>query len=212
MFGLSTETRVVDLAFRMLATLQGNILNAAEIGKSIGRSNTTILKILDYFESSFMIRKLPPWYVNNGKRLIKRPKLYIRDSGILHNLLQINSEEALLRHYQSGNSWEGFVIEQIAANLQFGYALSFYRTAQGAEVDVVVSRGIEVVLVIEIKRSDKPTFSKGNRVATEDLGNPPFLFVTPSAEDFQMEKNAWVCSVKTLDASLKKFGVEKIVW
>lgn len=212
LFGLSTETRVVDLAFRMLATLQGNILNAAEIGKSIGRSNTTILKILDYFESSFMIRKLPPWYVNNGKRLIKRPKLYIRDSGILHNLLQINSEEALLRHYQSGNSWEGFVIEQIAANLQFGYALSFYRTAQGAEVDVVVSRGIEVVLVIEIKRSDKPTFSKGNRVATEDLGNPPFLFVTPSAEDFQMEKNAWVCSVKTLDASLKKFGVEKIVW
>lgn len=212
LFGLGTETRVVDLTFRMLASLHGNILNATDIGDSIGRSNSTILKILDYFESSFMIRKLPPWYVNNGKRLVKRPKVYIRDSGILHNLLLINSEEMLLRHYLSGNSWEGFVIEQIASQLQFGFQLSFYRTAQGAEIDVVVSRGMDAILAIEIKRSNKPTFSKGNRIALEDLGKPPVLFVTPSAEDYQMEKQTWVCSLKTLNQHLKFLGVEKMAY
>jgi predicted AAA+ superfamily ATPase len=210
-FGLATETRIVDMTLRMLASLQGNILSASDIANSLGRSNTTILKIFDFFESSFMIRKLPPWYVNNGKRLVKRPKLYIRDSGILHNLLLINSEEALLRHYLCGNSWEGFVIEQIAANLRFGFSLSFYRTSQGAEIDVVVSKGFQVILAIEIKLSNRPSLSKGNRIALEDLGNPPLLFVTHSAEDYQLEKTIWACSVKTIDENLKRFGVEKSV-
>jgi len=210
-FGLATETRIVDMTLRMLASLQGNILSASDIANSLGRSNTTILKIFDFFESSFMIRKLPPWYVNNGKRLVKRPKLYIRDSGILHNLLLINSEDALLRHYLCGNSWEGFVIEQIAANLRFGFSLSFYRTSQGAEIDVVVSKGFQVILAIEIKLSNRPSLSKGNRIALEDLGNPTLLFVTHSAEDYQLEKTIWACSVKTLDENLKRFGVEKSV-
>jgi len=210
-FGLATETRIIDMTLRMLASLHGNILSASDIANSLGRSNTTILKIFDFFESSFMLRKLPPWYVNNGKRLVKRPKVYIRDSGILHNLLLINSEDALLRHYLCGNSWEGFVIEQITANLRFGFLLSFYRTLQGAEIDVVVSKGVQVILAIEIKLSNKPNLSKGNRIALEDLGNPPLLFVSHSAEDYQMEKNIWVCSIQTLTQNLKRFGVEKLV-
>jgi predicted AAA+ superfamily ATPase len=201
-YGLSTETKVTELVLRMLAGQHGQILNTAEIAKSIGKSNTLVIKVLDFLENSFMIRKLSPWYVNHGKRLIKRPKFYIRNPGLLHNLLFIRNEEALLHHYLKGSSWEGFVIEQIEPLLPVGYGLYFYRTSHGNELDLVVARGIEIVLAIEIKMSGNPTLSRSNRLALEDLNNPPLLIVVPGNEILPISPEVTVCGLGQIEKQI----------
>lgn len=201
-YGLSTETKVTELVLRMLAGQHGQILNTAEIAKSIGKSNTLVIKVLDFLEHSFMIRKLSPWYVNHGKRLTKRPKFYIRNPGLLHNLLFIRNEEALLHHYLKGSSWEGFVIEQIEPLLPVGYGLYFYRTSHGNELDLVVARGIEIVLAIEIKMSGNPTLSRSNRLALEDLNNPPLLIVVPGNEILPISPEVTVCGLGQIEKQI----------
>lgn len=201
-YGLSTETKVTELVLRMLAGQHGQILNTAEIAKSIGKSNTLVIKVLDFLENSFMIRKLSPWYVNHGKRLTKRPKFYIRNPGLLHNLLFIRNEEALLHHYLKGSSWEGFVIEQIEPLLPVGYGLYFYRTSHGNELDLVVARGIEIVLAIEIKMSGNPTLSRSNRLALEDLNNPPLLIVVPGNEILPISPEVTVCGLGQIEKQI----------
>jgi len=201
-YGLSTETKVTELVLRMLAGQHGQILNTAEIAKSIGKSNTLVIKVLNFLENSFMIRKLSPWYVNHGKRLTKRPKFYIRNPGLLHNLLFIRNEEALLHHYLKGSSWEGFVIEQIEPLLPAGYGLYFYRTSHGNELDLVVARGIEIVLAIEIKMSGNPTLSRSNRLALEDLNNPPLLIVVPGNEILPISPEVTVCGLGQIEKQI----------
>jgi predicted AAA+ superfamily ATPase len=201
-YGLSTETRVTELVLRMLAGQHGQILNTAEIAKSIGKSNTLVIKVLDFLENSFMIRKLSPWYVNHGKRLTKRPKFYIRNPGLLHHLLFIRNEEALLHHYLKGSSWEGFVIEQIEPLLPGGYGLYFYRTSHGNELDLVVARGIEIVLAVEIKMSGNPTLSRSNRLALEDLNNPPLLIVVPGNEILPISPEVTVCGLGQIEKQI----------
>jgi len=203
-YGLSTETKVTELVLRMLAGQHGQILNTAEIAKSIGKSNTLVIKVLDFLENSFMIRKLSPWYVNHGKRLTKRPKFYIRNPGLLHNLLFIRNEEALWHHYLKGSSWEGFVIEQIETLLPVGYGLYFYRTSHGNELDLVVARGIEIVLAIEIKMSGNPTLSRSNRLALEDLNNPPLLIVVPGNEILPISPEVTVCGLGQIEKQIAR--------
>lgn len=201
-YGLGTETKVTELVLRMLAGQHGQILNTAEIAKSIGKSNTLVIKVLDFLENSFMIRKLSPWYVNHGKRLTKRPKFYIRNPGLLHNLLFIRNEEALLHHYLKGSSWEGFVIEQIEPLLPVGYGLYFYRTSHGNELDLVIARGIEIVLAIEIKMSGNPSLSRSNRLALEDLNNPPLLIVVPGNEILPISPEVTVCGLGQIEKQI----------
>ncbi len=204
-YGLSTETRVTELVLRMLAGQHGQILNTAEIAKSIGKSNTVVIKVMDFLENSFMVRKLSPWYVNHGKRLTKRPKFFIRNPGLLHNLLFIRNEESLLHHYLKGSSWEGFVIEQIEPLLPVGYGLYFYRTSHGNELDLVVARGIEIVLAIEIKMSSNPALSRSNRLALEDLKNPPLFIVVPGDEFLQISPQVTVCGLGQVGNHIGEF-------
>ncbi len=152
---------------QMAAHLHGQVLNVSQLVKSHEFTRASINHYLDLFEQTFIIRRLPPFLVNVGKRIIKRPKLYIRDSGLLHQLHGIDDDDALRGHPMRGVSWEGFVIEQIIAYLP-DWVPYFFRTSNGAELDLVMVRG-KRRLAFEIKVSTAPTVSKGFYFAKEDV-------------------------------------------
>jgi predicted AAA+ superfamily ATPase len=151
----------------MLANSQGQIWNAAPIASSLGISEPTVRKYLDIFTGLFLIRQLQPWHVNIKKRQVKSPKIYIRDTGILHSFLGLKSEAEILRHPACGASWEGFVIEQLVRFLELEHVF-FWATHQGAEIDLVFSKGGKI-FGIEIKRADAPTLTPSMRIALDDL-------------------------------------------
>lgn len=130
----------------MLAHQHGGLFNASDLGRSLGVSYHTIASYLDLIEGHFLIRRLSPYFANIKKRIVKSPKVYIRDSGVLHYLLGISSERSLLESPKRGSSWEGFMIEQIIAREMLqstGSLFYFYRTHAGAEIDLIIDRGTE---------------------------------------------------------------------
>jgi len=145
-FGLQTTPPEMRRFMGMLAHVHGNLLNASELGRSLGVTYHTVNRHLDILEGHYLVRRLQPWYANLGKRLVKAPKLYLRDSGVLHYLLGVRTERDLLQSPRRGASWEGLLVEQVIALEQLARAGSqfwFYRTRAGAEVDLVVDRGEE---------------------------------------------------------------------
>jgi len=158
----------------LCAHLHGQILNASNMGNALGVTHPTIKRYFDLLEQTFLTRSLPPFEANVKKRLIKSPKIYIRDSGIMHRLSQIQDFNALLGHPAFGASWEGFVIENIIAefpDLQY----AFYRTSSGNEVDLVIETAHRKI-VVECKASTAPQLSKGNWAAINDI-RPDKTFV-----------------------------------
>lgn len=145
-YGLKTSSQEMRRFLGMLAHVHGGLLNASELGRSLGVTYHTIGSHLDILEGHYLIRRLQPWHANLGKRLIKTPKLYIRDSGVLHYLLGIRTARDLLQSPKRGASWEGLMIEQIIAlerMARTGSQFWFYRTRAGAEIDLIVERGEE---------------------------------------------------------------------
>ncbi len=205
LLGLDASPALSRRMLMMIASIQGGQLNQAMLANSLAIRANLVSKYLDFLEHSFLIRRIQPYFTNIGKRLTKSPKIYIRDSGILHHLLSINNIQMLLGHIVAGGSWEGYVIEQIYSILSFHELPFYYRTADGAELDLVIEQQLKITLAIEIKLSNAPTLSKGNTVALNDLGNPPLLVVTPSADDYQMREGVFVCSVHTLEKNIQKF-------
>lgn len=205
--GLSAAPSLVRRLLTMLASQQGGLLNYSNLANSLGLAVTTVQRYVDFLEQAFLIRRLEPYFVNVGKRLTKAPKAYVRDSGMVHHLLRLYDEDALLSHPVVGGSWEGYVIQQVVAVLGTGTRAFFYRTQQGSELDLVLEQGGQIVLALEIKLTNQPTLSKGNTVALQDLGNPPLLVVTPSAPDDELRPGVHLCSVATLPNLLKQFGV-----
>jgi predicted AAA+ superfamily ATPase len=190
LLGLSVSPNTLRNLLRMIAHVHGNILNYADFSRSLGIDNTTVKRYIDYFEQSFLIRRLQPYYMNISKRLIKSPKIYLRDSGLFHAVVGIENREDLEGFIGKGNSWEGFVIQQIIAQLNPGVSPYFYRTHDGAELDLVLVKGIRPVLGIEIKYSNAPKINKGNTVSANDLGQIPILCITPSVqEDYQVAED-----------------------
>ena len=168
LLGLQTDVQIMDRFWRMLATIQGNLLNAENLGRSLDISRPTVMRYLDFLEGAFMLRVLKPWFTNTNKRLVKSPKVYIRDCGLLHSLLGLTNYEALLNHVQLGASWESFVIEQIAGNIKEDVQVYFYRTQHGAECDLLLERNGKILAAIEIKHGSSPKVSKGFRISMED--------------------------------------------
>ena len=148
-----------------------------------------------------MVRRLEPYYINIGKRLTKSPKVYVRDSGLLHSLLGIQDVNDLLGHPSTGASWEGFVIEQIAAHLPAGATLSFYRTIAGAEMDAVVELG-QTRIGFEVKFSSAPTVTKGFWQARQDLNLAATYVVAPVQEGWPMQDSVSVISLADIPAKL----------
>jgi predicted AAA+ superfamily ATPase len=150
-----------------------------------------------------MVRRLEPYFINLGKRLVKSPKIYVRDSGLLHNLLGIREVNDLLGHPSTGASWEGFVIEQIAAHLPEGASMSFFRTAAGAELDVVVEIGLKKI-GFEVKFSSAPKVTKGFWQACEDVGVDKAYIVAPVETGWTVQKNVEVIGVMDIPHYLKQ--------
>jgi uncharacterized protein len=195
--GINVEPELMRRFWRMVSHLHGQLFNASGIASSLGVSAPTVARYLDHLTQSLMLRRLEPFHVNLGKRLVKSPKIYVRDSGLLHYLLGIQSVNDLLGHPSTGASWEGFCVEQICAQLPVGATASFYRTAAGAELDVVVEHGSRKI-GFEIKFSAAPKPTKGFWQACEDVGIARAYIVAPVREGWTMAENVEVVSPSSL--------------
>ena len=181
----------------MVAHLHGQLFNASAIANSLGLSAPTITRYLDHLCASLMLRRLEPYHANLGKRLVKSPKVYVRDSGLLHHLLNIREVDDLLGHPSTGASWEGFVVEQVCSRVDPSSQVSFYRTAAGAELDLVIETGSRKI-GIEIKFSSAPKVTKGFWQACEDVGVDRTYVVAPVREGWTMAANVEVVSPSEL--------------
>jgi uncharacterized protein len=191
--GINVEPELMRRFWRMVAHLHGQLFNASSIAASLGVSSPTVTRYLDHLVQSLMLRRLEPLHANLGKRLVKSPKIYVRDSGLLHYLLGMRQVNDLMGHPSTGASWEGFCVEQICNHVPAGASVSFYRTAAGAELDVVVETGRQT-LGFEIKFSSAPKVTKGFWQACEDLGVRQAFVVAPVQEGWAMGREARVIS------------------
>ncbi|MBN9462628.1 MAG: ATP-binding protein [Burkholderiales bacterium] len=204
--GIGVSADTLHRFWRMLAHLQGQLFNASQIGLSLGgASHSTAARYLDILVDTMLVRRLEPHLPNVGKRLVKSPKTYVRDSGLLHALLNIASLSDLQGHPIVGASWEGFVVEQVAAHLPEGAQLGFYRTAAGAEMDIVVQAG-QRCLGIEVKFSSAPTVSKGFWRARDDLRPLRTVVVAPVERRFPLKDGVDVVPVSALAELLDELG------
>jgi uncharacterized protein len=154
----------------MLAHLHGQLWNASQLARSLGIGTTTAGRYLDVMQQTLLVKRLSPYYVNLGKRLTKSPKVYLADSGLLHALLNVESKLDLLAHPVAGTSWEGFVLQQLDAVLPVNWEISFWRTAAGAEIDLLILRNNKPFIAIECKvNATNPRPSRGYYQACDDL-------------------------------------------
>ena len=184
-FGFNLSSVTMRRFWTMLAHSHGQTLNMSKLGASLGVSHTTIRKYIDILEATFMIRTLLPFERNVKKRMVKSPKIYIRDSGLLHALLEIETMEELFGHPGFGSSWEGFALETIVNALP-DWKRSFYRTSSGEEIDLVLQRKGETV-AIEFKASTAPTLSRGVYNTLDVIKADQCLVVTPIDEPYQKD-------------------------
>jgi hypothetical protein len=172
----------------MLAANNGGIWNAEVYARSLGVSAPTIKRYLDFLEAAFLIRQLPAWYVNANKRLVKSPKIYLRDSGLLHVINRVSAATELPLNIGVGASWEGYVIEQIFQLKPDHIDLYFYRTHHGAECDILLVNGIKPVLALEVKYSSIPVLSKGFYAVMDDLNLDKGWVIVPRGSSFKINE------------------------
>jgi uncharacterized protein len=182
LFGPRLPAETLRRLWTMLAHLQGSLLKAADLARNLGIDARTVNRYLDLLVDLLLVRRLPPWHVNIGKRLVRSPKVYVRDSGLVHALLGIANADALLGHPVVGTSFEGFVIENVAAACGPEVGCYFYRTVGGAEIDLVLAWPAGELWAIEIKRSLAPRPERGFYVACEDLAPTKRFVVYPGHE------------------------------
>ena len=200
--GIAVEPALMRRFWRMVAHLHGQLFNASSIAASLGVTSTTTTRYLDHLCDTLMVRRLEPCYINIGKRLVKSSKVYVRDSGLLHSLMGVREVNDLLGHPSTGASWEGFVVEQIANHLPSGATLSFYRTAAGAELDVVVELG-QKRIGFEVKFSTAPKLGKGFWQACADLQLDVSYVVAPVTEGWPLKDGVSVIGVMDIPSKLE---------
>jgi len=194
--GLNASPHTIRNLWTMMAHLNGQPFNATTLGNSLGVSTPTVKRYVDFLEEAFLLKSLHPFSWNMSKRLVKSPKVYLTDTGILHHLAGIPDFVSLSGNPMIGSSWESFVFNQVSA-LKSNYTdVYFYRTHQGSEVDLVFTRGLNVVATAEIKYSNSPQLTKGNFLAFDDLNAPMNYVITPSSDDYLFKERIRVCSLK----------------
>lgn len=192
--GVTIPAETLRRFWRMCAHLHGQLINASQLGAALGGvAHTTVGRYVDLLVDALMLRRLPPYFANVGKRLVKSPKVYLRDSGLLHALLGIRTMDELNGHPIAGMSWEGFVLEQIIATIPAMTSFGFYRTIAGAELDLIVELGNQRI-GFEIKLSSAPTVSRGFWNACEDLGIARAYVVAPVLHPYPLAENVEVIS------------------
>jgi len=194
--GLNASPKIIRNLWTMMAYLNGQLLNATTLGNSLGVSTPTVKRYIDFLEEAFLLKSLHPFSWNMKKRLVKSPKLYLTDTGILHHLIGVNDFNSLSGNPIVGSSWESFVINQLLALKKNQIDFYFYRTHHGSEVDLVFTKGLNVVATAEIKYSNSPQLSKGNFLAFEDLNAPMNYVITPFSDDYIFKERVRICSLK----------------
>jgi uncharacterized protein len=189
-FGLRIPVETLRRFWTMLAHSQGGLLNASRLAAGLGVSSQSIARYLDLLVDLMLVRRLQPWKANAGKRLVKSPRIYIRDSGLTHALLNIAGPEELLGHPVVGGSWKGFCIENMIAVSPRGTEASFYRSSAGAEIDLVLKLPQRGIWTIEIKRTTSPKVSRGFHIASDDLGSQRRILVYAGDKDVPLGDDA----------------------
>jgi uncharacterized protein len=195
LFGYNLNPVISQKLLLMLANNHGQLLNAQDLARSIGVTSPVINRYINFLEGAFLVYSLPPWFPNVTKRLVKSPKVYIKDSGLLHGLTNIESFEQLTFNPIIGASWEGYAIEQVSYHKQSNTDTYFYRTQTGAEVDLVLVKANKPIACIEIKYSNAPKPAKGFFIGKNDLQAAKSFIVTPSSDTYPY-RDAMVCSLQ----------------
>jgi predicted AAA+ superfamily ATPase len=182
--GIGAPAPAIYRFWSMLAHYHGQIWNAADPARSLGVNESTVRRYLDWLTQAFLVRQLPPWHANLGKRQVKAPKVYVRDAGLLHELLGIEDAAALARHPKSGASWEGFALDQVLRIARPDEAY-FWATHAGAELDLLMIRNGQHVGV-EFKRTDAPTLTPSIRTALADLQLSAVYVVYPGSRRYRL--------------------------
>ncbi len=194
--GFPADSLTGEKLWTMLAHYHGNMLNYAELGRSLELNINTIKSYIGFLRNAFLIRLIEPYYTNIKKRLVKSPKVYIRDSGIMHYLSGIENFEQLSGHPKKGASWEGFVIEQIIPLLPANRKTWFYRTHDGAELDLVLTKGNRPVTSIEIKYGSDARPTRGNTEAVQTLKTRHNYIIIKDDEDYLLSGGFRVCGLR----------------
>ena len=201
MLGIRIPAHTLRRFWTMISHYHGQLLNYAELGRSFGISDMTVRKYLDILESTFMIRILQPWHINIGKRLIKRPKIYLRDSGIFHTLTSIENVDQLYSNPKLGVSWEGFALEAVCRSIgKQPNSVYFWRTSNGAELDLYwQAKGQH--WGVEFKYADAPKLTKSMKIANEDLNLSHLWVVYPGADCYSLTKNISVLPFENVSST-----------
>lgn len=194
-FGTSISPITIQNFWTMLAGNNAELWNAESYARSLGMTGPTVTKYLDFLEGAYLISRLHPWSVNMKKRIVKSPKVYFRDTGILHYITGVQRYEDLFGNLVVGGSWENYVIEQIRQVLPVHIKPYFYRTHQGAECDLVLVKGSKPLAAIEVKLSNAPNISKGFYESITDLHTAKNYIITPSSDKYSPKKDIVTCSL-----------------
>lgn len=201
--GIRIPSAALRRFWTMLAHLHGQVWNASELARSMGVQEATARHYLDVLTGSFMIRQLQPWFVNTGKRLVKSPKVYFRDSGILHSLLGVKSLSQVQAHPKLGVSWEGFALEEVIRMASADRDAYFYKTHSGAELDLLLTRGGRSY-GFEFKYGDAPQATQSMRVVTQDLKLKHLWVVYPGGRAYPLAENIEALPLTDVPAVLRR--------
>lgn len=195
LLGLGTSPTNLQRLFQMIASQQGSLLNVSSLANSLGVSMPVASNAISFFERSFIVRLLQPWHSSIGKRLVKKPKIYIRDSGIVNYLLNLFNYETLLRHPMLGSLWEGYVVEDLINTLGDEYQYFFYRTADGAECDLVIYLRNNCLAAIDAKFTPQPHRTKSMSITIQDLRPISAFYAVPDCQtSYSLADNQFVAT------------------
>jgi predicted AAA+ superfamily ATPase len=197
LFGVELTSSLIRRLLNMLSHLNGTVWNAELMARSLGVTAPTVNRYMDFLEGAFLVHRLAPFYINIKKRLVKAPKIYIRDSGLLHNLCSVQNIVQLKGHPVVGASWEGYVVEQVRQIKPPGTDLYYYRTQAGAECDMVIAKGIKPLACIEVKLNNAPVISKGNYQSFTDLKAKHNFVITPDTDSYKTKDGIVICNLAT---------------
>ncbi|MCK4919464.1 MAG: ATP-binding protein [Bacteroidales bacterium] len=194
--GLRTDVLLLRRLWIMLSHMHGNVVNYSSLSTSLGVSVNTVRHYIDFFEQAFLVKRIQPYFTNIKKRLVKSPKIFLTDTGILHSLLGIKSIDELFGHPSIGNSWEGYCVNQIISTVKTTYDAFFFRTHDGSECDLVLTKGMDPIYAIEIKFSDAPKLSRGNILAFRQINAKNNVVIVPSGENYPLRNNIEVFNLQ----------------
>lgn len=196
--GIRIPGRMLRRFWTMLSHYHGQVFNASELGRSVATADTTVKRYLDILSGTFLIRQLQPWFYNTKKRLIKRPKIYFRDSGLLHSLMSVTSEDELSHHPRLGASWEGFALEQVIIRLNLREEeVFFWGTHTGGELDLVFQQKGQL-WGIEVKYNEAPSITRSMHSALKELNLAHLWIVHPGEKIYALEKNITAVGLNSL--------------